>query len=133
TIIPQPGDIISYDASGMPLISRPINTVSSTVTRGVPGSKTLVKSTTTDNIQYEEISPYQLMLEAQRAAAMAQAQLQQDVAIIKSINDDRKQFNDLVMAVAKDTTGKDCGNSPKNWRDALAAGNASPKKASGSP
>ncbi len=127
-ITPQPGDIIAYDASGMPLISRPINTISNTVTAGVPGSKTLVKSTTTERVQYEEISPYQLMLEAQRAAAMAEVQLQQDVAIIKSINADRKQFNDLVMAVAKDATGKSYGRSPKEWRDALAAGHASPKK-----
>ena len=132
-ITPQPGDIISYDASGMPLIARPINMISNTVTAGVPGSKTLVKSTTTETVQYEEISPYQLMLEAQRAAAMAEVQLQQDVAIIKSINANRKQFNDLVMAVAKDATGKNYGRSPKEWREALAAGNASPKKAADRP
>jgi hypothetical protein len=133
-IAPQPGDIISYDSSGMPLISRPINMISSnTAPRGVPGSKTLVTSTTTATVQYEEISPYQLMLEAQKAAAMAEVQLQQDVATIKSINADRKRFNDLVMAVAKDATGKDYGRSPKEWRDALAAGNASPKKATDRP
>jgi hypothetical protein len=133
-ITPQPGDIISYDSSGMPLISRPIDMVSSnTAPRGVPGSKTLVTSTTTAIVQYEEISPYQLMLEAQKAAAMAEVQLQQDVATIKSINADRKRFNDLVMAVAKDATGKDYGRSPKEWRDALAAGNASPKKATDRP
>jgi hypothetical protein len=130
---PQPGDVVMYDASGTPLISRPISQSTNTVTHGVPGSKTLVKSTTTTDTQTIQLSPYEMFLEAQRAAMMAEAQLQQDVAIVKSINDDRKQFNALVMAVAKDTTGKDCGLSPKEWRDALAAGNGSPKRASDSP
>ena len=121
-IAPQPGDIVSYDASGMPLISRPVEVIAGKRT-GVPGSKTLV--TETDNVGYELISPYQLMAEAQRGAVMAEAQLEADVATIKSINHDRKQYNDLVMAVATDTTGKNPGRTPKEWRDALARRNQS--------
>jgi hypothetical protein len=117
----QPGDIVSYDPSGMPLINRPVGITRST--RGVPGSKTLVKET--DVEQFEVISPYQLMAEAQRGAVMAEAQLEGDVAMIRSINDDRKRFNDLVMAVAKDATGKNHGRTPKEWRDALAMRNQS--------
>jgi len=128
-VAPQPGDIIVYDQSGMPSIARPIAETTNTVTHGVPGSKTLVRSTTTVNQQLAEISPYQLMLEAQRGAAMAEAQLEGDVALIKSINDDRKRFNNVIMAIAKDATGKDHGRTPKEWREALAAGSGSPKKA----
>ncbi|HKI20016.1 MAG TPA: hypothetical protein VKA15_19155 [Isosphaeraceae bacterium] len=70
------------------------------------------------------------MLEAQKGAAMAEAQLEADVAQIKSMNQDRKRFNDLVMAVAKDATGKDHGKTPKEWREALAGGNKSSKRPS---
>jgi hypothetical protein len=124
-ITPQAGDIVSYDLSGMPLISRPVGIINSS-TRGVPGSKTLVKET--DTLQYEVISPYQLMIEAQRGAIMAESQLEGDVAMIRSINDDRKRFNDLVMAVAKDATGKNLGRTPKEWRDALAGPNQSTRR-----
>jgi hypothetical protein len=121
-ITPQPGDIVSYDANGMMFISRPVG-VTPGQKVGVPGSKTLV--TETDTIRYEVISPAQLMAEAQRGAVMAEAQLESDVAMIKSINDDRKKFNDVVIAVATDATGKNPGRTPKDWRDALARGKQS--------
>jgi hypothetical protein len=47
------------------------------------------------------------------------------VSTINSINDDRKRFNDLVMAVATDATGKSPGRTPKDWREALAGGKQS--------
>ena len=124
-ITPQPGDVVTYDAYGMPMIKRPIGLISSGQKQGVPGSKTLVRET--DVIGYEEISTGQLMAEAQRGAVMAEAQLENDVKAIKAINLERQQFNNLVMAVAKDATGKDRGTTPKEWRDALAAGNNSSK------
>jgi hypothetical protein len=130
-ITPQPGDIISYDQNGMPLISRPVGVLSSSdVKHGVPGSKTLVKETHTETDGYVEISPYQLALEAQKGAVAAEAQLEADVAMLKSINDDRKRFNDVIMAVAKDATGRDLGRTPKDWRDGLLAKNGSPKRSS---
>jgi hypothetical protein len=129
-VAPGPGDVISFDSSGMPIINRPIMSSQGAVSQGVQGSKTLVKETTYTTTAYAQISPYQLMLEAQRAAALAADQLKADVAQIKSTNQDRKQFNDLVMAVAKDTTGKDRGETPKKWREALAAGNNSSKRPS---
>jgi hypothetical protein len=119
-ITPQPGDIISYDQYGMPVITRPVATVSKV---GVKGSTSLVTETDLS----AQISTSQLLMEAQRGAAMAQAQLEGDVELIKSINADRKRFNDLVIAIAKDTTGKSAGDAPKDWRDALAAGSKSPK------
>jgi hypothetical protein len=123
-ITPQPGDIITYDQYGMPIINRPVRqaTIQGTP-KGVPGSKNLVEQKEVDIVDYVEISPSQLMMEAQRGAVVAKNQLEADVNLIKSINKDRKRFNDLVMAVAKDATGKDVGNTPKEWREALAAAN----------
>jgi hypothetical protein len=121
TITPQPGDTIAYDQYGMPVITRPVGALSKV---GVKGSASLVRETDLS----VQISTSQLLLEAQRGAAAAAAQLEGDVEIIKSINSDRKRFNDVVMAVAKDATGKDHGPTPKDWRDALAKGNKSPKK-----
>jgi hypothetical protein len=123
-ITPQPGDLVSYDPYGNPVISRPVGIVPGKRS-GVPGSKTLVAET--DQVAFELISPSQLMAEAQRGAVMAEAQLESDVANIMSINADRKQFNDLVMAVATNATGKNPGRTPKEWREALILGKKSEK------
>jgi hypothetical protein len=133
-ITPQPGDIITYDQNGMPLITRPVGILASgSEKHGVPGSKTLVKETDTAMTAFVEISPYQLELEAQKGAAVAKAQLETDVNLLKSINGDRNRFNDLIMAAAKDATGKDLGRTPKDWRDGLMAKNSSPKRSSPTP
>jgi hypothetical protein len=132
-VAPGPGDIISFDSSGMPIINRPVLEEEFSGTTGLPGSKTLVKQTTRTITTYAQISPTELMLEAQRGAAMAEAQLEADVAQIKSMNKDRKQFNELVMAAAKDASGKDLGSTPKEWREALAGGNKSSKQPSRTP
>jgi hypothetical protein len=126
-ITPGPGDIISVNQYGMPTILRPTGVGVTTPVRGVPGSKTVLQSTTIE--QYAEISPLHLMMEAQRAAAMAQTQLEADVRSINAINRERKQLNDLVIAVAKDATGKDRGNTPQEWRQAIAVGNNLSKSA----
>ena len=97
-----------------------------------PGSKTLVRNTQSETIQYAEISPFQMQQEAQRAAVVSQAQLENDVKLVKSINDDRERFNNLVMAVAKWATGKD-RNTTKEWRDLLAIGQNSSKQPSRAP
>ena len=123
-ITPQPGDVITYDQYGNPIINRPVQeAVVLGAKKGVPGSKTLVEQKEEDIIQYVQISPAQLAMEAQRAAVVAKSQLEADVNLIKSINSDRRTFNDLVMKVARDTTGKDGGKSPKEWRETLAGGN----------
>jgi hypothetical protein len=133
-LAPDPGDILSLDQFGVPVITHPLGRFSTTqTTRAVPGSKTLVKQTETTTDSYAQYSVLPALIEAQKAAVMAEAQLEGDVALIKSINDDRKRFNDRVMAVAKDTTGKDQGRTPKAWRDALVAGNNSNKQPSGTP
>lgn len=123
-ITPQPGDFVSYDQSGNPIIVRPVG-VSAIMgpKTGIPGSKTLVQQQETDRIDYVVISPSQLMMEAQKSAIAANDQLEADVKLIKSINEERKKFNDLVMAVAKDATGKDGAKTPKEWRDVLAKAN----------
>jgi hypothetical protein len=116
-----PGDFVSFDPSGAPIINRPVGEdLPVTLTQGVRGSKTLVSQTQTNTTRYAQISLMELALEAQRGAFMAQVQLEGDVAAIRSLNEERRAFNERVMAIAKDATGKDHGNSPKEWRDALA-------------
>ncbi|MGP0068085.1 MAG: hypothetical protein ACLQGP_31370 [Isosphaeraceae bacterium] len=129
-----PGDILTFDQSGMPVIARPIgrSQINSSITK-VPGSKFLFKQSETDTTQYLEFSPFQIMAEAQRAAVVSEAQLEADVAKIKAINADRKFFNDSIIRIAKDATGKDLGTTPKEWRDALAAGNNSGKQPTQTP
>ena len=125
-IAPGPGDIISFDSSGMPIISRPVMSVPIGGPTGMPGSKFLVEQKTIT--AYAQISVSQLMAEAQKSAAAAEAQLEADVDQIKSTNTNRKQFNDLVIAAAKDATGKDHGTTPKEWREAVAGANKSSKQ-----
>ncbi len=129
-IMPQPGDVITYDQNGMPIINRPVrqDTVMSPKA-GLSGSKNLLEEKEQAIIEYEAISPSQLQAEAQRGALVAKNQLEADVNMIKSINKDRKKFNDLVMVVAKEATGKDGGKTPKEWRETLAAASGSSKQA----
>ena len=111
----RPGDMLSYDAFGMPVISRPIGPAFAKA--GVPGSKSLVS----ENREAIQFSATQELLEAQRGALAAQAQLAGDVAQIEAINNDRIRFNDLVIAVAKDATGKDISKTPQKPLDPLVA------------
>jgi hypothetical protein len=120
-IAPGPGDIIAYDAAGRPTIARPIDGQKNYDFKQEPGSKTLFRETAELTRLYARISPDQLAQEAQRGAVMAQARLRDDVLMIKSINDARRGFSELVMGVARAATGKEPGNTPKEWREALAA------------
>jgi hypothetical protein len=128
-VVPGPGDIITFDSAGEPIINRPVGEIPvSDIKQGIPGSKTLVKETTTTTTVYAQISAAQLRAEAKRAAETAEAQLEVDVEKIKSMNKERKQFNDLVIATAKEATGKDLGGTPTDWRDALGGKNKSSNK-----
>jgi hypothetical protein len=123
-VTPLPGDIVTTDPNGMPMILRPIGTINlGGETRGVPGSKTLVQQKSTEMTQYAAISPVQLQQEAQRAALAAEVQLRSDEQQIRTINSARREFNDRVMAVARDASAKDLGVVPKDWRDGLAGVN----------
>ncbi len=112
TVIPQPGDIISYDQFGMPVITRYANNLMI----GVPGSSTLVYDFHKAKVQ---ISETQIIMETQRAAMEAEKQLEGDVAQVKAVNAARRHFSELVMAVASYATGKDRGPTPKEWRAAV--------------
>jgi hypothetical protein len=125
----RPGDIISFDASGMPMISRDVGGTSTV--KGVPGSKTLVTQTTRTEVAGYSVN--QMVEEAQKAAVSAEAQLEGDVAQVKAINADRRRFNDIVIAVAAYATGKDRGETAKEWRDALAAEKKYRKEPAGEP
>lgn len=116
-VTPRPGDQISYDAFGLPVITRPTGVVLDK--KGVPGSKTLVN-------EYDGAVRFSLreeMIQAQQATLSAQGQLAGDVAQIESINAQRVKFNDIVIDVARTTTGKNAGKTPKDWRDSIVAQN----------
>ena len=87
-ITPQPGDIITYDQSGMPVISRPVgcDRMISTASRG-PGFEDPGAQTNRTSSSTSRSPPPSSWLEAQRGAVVAEAQLEADVALIKSIND----------------------------------------------
>jgi hypothetical protein len=119
-ITPQPGDIVTYDQNGNPIINRPVRRA--TVMGEIKGSaRPWFTQKEMDFVDFAEISPSQLKIEAEKGAVVAKNQLESDVNMIKSINKERNKFNALVMAVAKDTTGKDGGKTPKEWREVLAA------------
>ena len=112
-VMPQPGDMISYDQLGMPVITRPL---------AFAGRPTAIKGAKGLFYQPEEVvqfSASQMMAEAQRGAAVAESQLESDVAEIKATNADRRHFNELVMSVASYATGKSAGDDPEDWRNAV--------------
>jgi hypothetical protein len=73
---------------------------------GVPGSKTLVTERDAVTTTTETYSFANAIAESQRAAMSAQAQLAGDIGRIE----------------ARGATGKDPGQSAKEWRDMLAKG-----------
>ena len=126
----MPGDMVTYDPAGMPAIARPMSSITlSDVNQGVPGSKTLVRGNeqAADSVRSDLPVPASAR-GSERAQFVAQAQLRNDVEQLRSVNMQRKQHNDQVIAVAKDATGKDFGTTPKEWREGLAAAQNSPKK-----
>jgi hypothetical protein len=124
-VTPQPGDLIAYDRNGNPIINRP---VAQTLFESslVPGAgPNVTSSVVRANTTFVQISPVDAQIEARQGAVVAQDQLEADVSLIKSINKDRRAFNDVVISVAKDTTGKDEGKTPKEWRESLPGGKVS--------
>src|SRR5262249_18466887 len=107
-----PGDFVTYDNFGMPVINRPLGIEKKS---GVPGSKTLVN----DDELTMQFSVPEAMVEAQQGAGRAQIQLHQDINWIEALNTVRNAFNEQVNGVAKEATGKDPGKTPKDWRTAL--------------
>ncbi|WP_435007376.1 hypothetical protein P12x_004694 [Tundrisphaera lichenicola] len=112
-----PGDSIGYDMNGMPVISRTRLLVQGAAA-GVKGSKDLVEAR--DSYVTETFSYGQALAEARRGAVFAQSQLAGDVAVVESLNEERKQFNEIVMAAARTASGKNPGSTAKNWRDLIA-------------
>jgi hypothetical protein len=184
TIAPQIGDRVVYDADGLPVILRPENfsTVSISGNQllspsplwtplpsaqfqnefigllaksGLGASAQKVGGTIFRNVQSSYGSPYfnpgvaplvdlaaaasgfplnpsstiifqmatgesipvgRMALEAQKTAAMAQRQLESDVAAIREYNLGLAEINDRVMPVLRDVSGLDLGPKPLDWQ-----------------
>jgi len=116
----RPGDIVGYDANGLPVLIRPIARIGQRLISAgdpkKPGSTDVYENTNVG----ARFSAAEMMLEAQRGAVSAQQQLEGDVQQIEAFNRATKQFNETVMTVARDASGQDLGSEPKEWRDALA-------------
>jgi hypothetical protein len=63
-----------------------------------------------------EIPTGQIMVQAQKTAAMAQQQLDNDVASIKQFNDSLSEINDRVLPVLNDISGLNLGPDPAAWQ-----------------
>ncbi len=116
TVVPRPGDIITYDQLGMPVITRPLAFAGGPI--AIKGMKGLF-------YQPEEVAQFsasQMIMEAEKGAAAAAAQLEGDLAQIKAFNAERRHFNELVMSVASYATGKSAGDDPDDWRKAVGQG-----------
>ncbi len=112
-VMPMPGDMITYDQLGMPVITRPLAIVSvSSPIKRFQGESLITE-------EFAQFSASQMIMEAEKGAAAAQSQLQSDVAQIKAINADRRHFNELVMSVASYATGNTAGDEPEDWRKAI--------------
>ncbi len=112
-IVPQPRDIIAYDSVGEPIIIRPISELALGEAASIRGTGLAAQARLGE---YNEISPIRGEMEAEKGAEEARRQIDRDVDMIKLINKERKVFNELVMGVAKDASGKD-GKTPKEWRE----------------
>ncbi len=117
---PRLGDMITYDANGLPVISRStvVASFASDKKGPLPGSTNILEFSDTEN--YNIGAAYQ---QAQRAAQNAQTQLANDVAQIESVNSVRRSFNDLVMTAAQAATGQNPGWTAQDWRSLIASQN----------
>lgn len=110
----QPGDQISYDAMGLPVVSRQLYS-----TRDAVGPKgQMVQS---DSYGQVDLGPalIEAQREAQLAALTAQAQLQNDLRQVLALNTIRKSFKAHVNDILRRATGKTPGDTAKAWRDWL--------------
>jgi hypothetical protein len=110
---PQPGDLVGYDSNGVPFIIRTTMQKGPTFVGAGPKGRAIEQ----DKFTTTQYSLAEALAQTQLAAEAAQRQLTSDIAAVDQMNESGKRFNDLVMDVAKTTTGKNPGKTEKDWRD----------------
>ena len=115
----RPGDQITYDESGMPVVTRSINRFLAATSTPIKGSNGLFNKTDFFDNETETFSFANAANEARKGAYFAQVQLATDLERLKAINEQRKRVNDRVAGVARAATGKDPGSTSKDWRKAF--------------
>lgn len=107
----QPGDIVGFDALGLPVITRSLGVLDQTnmVLGGVDGNTTVTLNAA---IRFDLGKDYLL---ARRAAVGAQAQLEADVRQIQDLNRAREIFKQHVLSILRDATGADVGDTAEKW------------------
>jgi hypothetical protein len=112
---PRPGDLISFDAYGLPVIMRVLADVSGI--SSLPESRNpFVTKKLSAGVQY---SVRENILQAQRAAFSSQAQLESDVREIEGLNEAKRSFNAILSAALQEVTGKNLGTEPAAWKEWL--------------
>ena len=109
----QSGDVVTLDENGLPQINRPTSGLISMVTFDEQGNAV-------DTAGMQKIKVGQNAVEAQRAAALAESQLENDVAEIEKVNRSIRNTNDRAVAVLTAATGKTLGDDATAWKSWLA-------------
>lgn len=114
----RPGDLISYDDAGMPVLLRP------SASRGATWTVADPKGGKAAAVLYEQpievYSQRQMAFEAARAALSSQQRLAQDIAQVEQLNSAQANFNAGIRSILKDATGEDPGQEPIQWREWLS-------------
>ena len=106
----QPGDILTYDEFGLPVITRSLGTY-------VIKPSTAKNKFETDLHDGVQIDTGRNLIEAANGGLVAQSQLAADVGSIRATNATRKAFSEHVMDVIRAATGEKVGKAPKDCRD----------------
>jgi hypothetical protein len=111
---PGPGDVITYDAMGLPVVNRPL------YVDGQPNGR----GDTIPLLHYARVDLGPQILEAQREAQLAtltaEAQLLGDLRRVLALNLIRRNFTANVVDILRRATGKKAGDTAKAWRDWLS-------------
>ena len=114
----QPGDIVGYNALGMPVITRPLETLDS-----MQGSMNIGSQRSDFTVDLNSAIRLDLgrnLIEARRAASSAEAQLESDVRQIQCLNVARSMFKEHVLSILRDSTGKNEGDAAEKWNALIA-------------
>lgn len=109
----QFGDVLTLDENGLTQISRPTSGLASMVLFDAQGNAV-------DTAGMQKIKVGQNAVEAQRAAAVAEVQLANDVAEIEKVNRSIRNSNDRAIAILTVATGQSLGDDATAWKRWLA-------------
>ena len=112
----QPGDKVSYDELGLPVITRQTGRLSTSMLGSVATNRGLYEVTQ----ESFRSSMAENLFASQTSALNAAEQLRQDEKEVQAYNKLRRDFNEHVLDVARAAMGDDLGKDPESWRIEVA-------------